>query len=174
MLPAGLRGEGQALYVSKNSKLRLSFRPKRGFVQFYRAHKAFPFDVSPSSTHRWAYIGINTPNGRIRLETAVCGNKRFTSLEAIERFLREQQGETDPQSNVGAVPTSGGMSKQALKKEMQRLGLRQNCKRGGIFCERMSGGRKPSGLWQYATFIENFNTFFGSPCIYTCISPKPR
>ena len=27
-------------------------------------------------------------------------------------------------------------------------------------------------FWQYARNTENFNTFFGSPCNYTCISPK--
>jgi hypothetical protein len=35
-----------------------------------------------------------------------------------------QQGKTATLTNVESVPTSGGMSKAALKAEMKRLGLR--------------------------------------------------
>jgi hypothetical protein len=121
------------------------FERREELVQLYRAHKEFPYDVSPATVQRYFRRGVSTPNGHFKLETAVSGNKRFTSREAIERFLRAQQGESDPQSNIGAVPTSGGMSKRELKSEMQRLGLRPQGEQpqADSPVEKPQGKRKP-------------------------------
>ena len=114
-------------------------------VQLFKAHKSFPYDVSPATVQRYVRRGINTPHGHFKLETAVSGGKRFTSEEAIQRFLAVQQGKPDPQSNVGAVPTSGGMSKAALKAEMRRLGLRPQGEQpqADSPVEKLQGKRKP-------------------------------
>ena len=98
------------------------FDRKEELVQLYKAHKSFPYDVSPATVQRYFRRGIITPNGHFRLETVSCGNKRFTSLEAIERFLRVQQGENAVQTM--SIPTSSGMTAAERKREMKRLGLR--------------------------------------------------
>jgi hypothetical protein len=100
------------------------FERNETLVQLYKAHKAFPFDVSPASVHRYAYKGISIQGGHYRLETAVCGNKRFTSLEAIQRFLIVQQGKSTVVHNSESAPTSSGMTQSERKREMKRLGLR--------------------------------------------------
>jgi hypothetical protein len=93
-------------------------------VQLFKAHKSFPYDVSPATVQRYVRRGVSTPSGRYKLETAVSGNKRFTSEEAILRFLRAQQGETALQAKGVSVPSSGGMTQSERKREMKRLGLR--------------------------------------------------
>ena len=100
------------------------FERREELVQLYKAHKSFPYDVSPATVQRYVRRGVSTPSGRYKLETALGGNKRFTSLEAIQRFLAIQQGTSNSQTKTPPVPTSGGMSKRELKSEMKRLGLR--------------------------------------------------
>ena len=93
-------------------------------VQMFKAHKYFMVDTSPSTAQRYFRRGISTPHGHFYLETVVIGGKRFTSEEAIMRFLLAQQGQ--PAENGGnskSVLSNGGMSKAALKSEMKRLGL---------------------------------------------------
>ena len=93
-------------------------------VPFHKAHKHFPHKPSPSSVQRWFRRGVSTPHGHFYLETAVLGGRRFTSEEAIQRFLVVQQGQRTPQSNSVPVPTSNGMTAAERKREMKRLGLR--------------------------------------------------
>ena len=100
------------------------FERKESLVQIYKAHKHFPCNPSPSCIQRWFRVGVNTPHGRYKLETAVSGGKRFTSEEAILRFLVVQQGQPDLQANVLSVPTSAGMTAAERRREMKRLGLR--------------------------------------------------
>jgi len=100
------------------------FDREEKLVQLFKAHKEFPFNVSPGTVQRWFRIGISTPHGRFKLETAVCGNKRFTSREAISRFLRIQQGQNAEGKQPVVSPVRGSMSKRELSKEMQKVGLR--------------------------------------------------
>ena len=59
---------------------------EESLVNLTEATKCFPFKVSRASLERWVRRGSRG----VRLETAyVCG-KRFTSLEAIDRFIRDQ------------------------------------------------------------------------------------
>ena len=66
------------------------------------------------------------------------GGKRFTSEEAIERFIRVQQGETVPRENLVSVPARSGMTKSERKQAMKRLGLRPQT-------EHPEAGAKPGG-----------------------------
>jgi hypothetical protein len=92
-------------------------------VQMFMAHKHFPYKTSPSTAQRFFRRGISTPHGHFSLETVVIGGKRFTSEEAIMRFLLVQQGQS-AEVYGKPVPAHGGMTKAALKGEMKRLGLR--------------------------------------------------
>ena len=100
------------------------FDRREELVQLFMAHKSFPYDVSPATVQRYFRRGVSTPNGHFKLETAVSGGKRFTSVEAIRRFLLVQQGQSASQANVLSVLTSAGMTAAERKREMKRLGLR--------------------------------------------------
>jgi len=99
------------------------FEREETLIPYHKAHKHFPNETSPSSIYRWSVRGISTPHGHIHLETAVIGGRRFTSEEAIRRFLRVQQGRPAAQTNVAPLPVIG-MSKREQEREMRRLGLR--------------------------------------------------
>jgi len=100
------------------------FERKESLVPFHKAHKHFPGNPSPSSVYRWYSRGVSTSHGHFKLETAVSGSRRYTSEEAIQRFLVVQQGMSTSQTSVVSVPASGGMTKREREKEMKRLGLR--------------------------------------------------
>lgn len=119
------------------------FERKETLVQMFVAHKHFPCKTSPSTAQRFIRVGISTPHGRYKLETAEMGGKRFTSEEAIERFIRVQQRETAPQTNVVSVPASSGMTKSERKQAMKRLGLRPQSERPQT--ERPEAGAKTGG-----------------------------
>ncbi len=53
-------------------------------VAFHEAPELIPGRPHVSTLHRWRLRGVR---GR-RLETFLSGGRRFTTLEAIERFLR--------------------------------------------------------------------------------------
>lgn len=44
-------------------------------------------NIHPSTLWRWARNGVNTPAGKIRLETASLAGRVVTSSEALARFL---------------------------------------------------------------------------------------
>ena len=102
------------------------FDQNESLVQIFKAHKEFPYKVSPATVQRYFRQGISTPNGHFKLETATCGHKRFTSREAILRFLKIQGGEVASQRNILSVTQNAGMTQSERKREMKRLGLRSH------------------------------------------------
>jgi len=100
------------------------FDRRERLVQLFRAHKSFPYDVSPGTVQRYFRRGISTPHGHFKLETAVSGGKRFTSEEAIARFLRVQQGQNAEDKQSAVPPVGKGMTENERQREMKRLGLR--------------------------------------------------
>lgn len=81
------------------------------------AREAFPGKdrVSPATIHRWRLHGVRG----VRLETLLIGGQRFTSREAISRFIDQQN---HPQ---GAVDTSVTPAKRARQSEAARTVLQQ-------------------------------------------------
>lgn len=67
-------------------------------VPFTAAGAGFPGRrVSASTLHRWRLAGVRNASGeRVKLETAVVGGQRFTSLEAIARFLESLNSPGQP------------------------------------------------------------------------------
>lgn len=63
-------------------------------ITFNEARDAFPGGRRPAlaTLHRWRLNGIRGT----RLETAQIGGSRFTSREAIVRFLKEQNASQTP------------------------------------------------------------------------------
>ena len=92
-------------------------------IPYHKAHRHFPHDTSPSSVYRWSTRGISTPSGHVHLETAVIGGRRFTSEQAIHRFLLAQQGR-QPVAQTSVSVINNGMTERERAREMKRLGLR--------------------------------------------------
>ncbi len=79
------------------------------------ACERFPVQTARSTVERWIRLGSRG----VVLETIYFGGKRYTSQEAIDRFVRKQL-------HVEAekpVVTKSSMSKTELAKKSQRFGL---------------------------------------------------
>ena len=64
-------------------------------IRFQEAGRRIPGNPSVCALHRWRLNGVRGA----KLETLLCGGVRFTSIEAISRFIAEQ--------NRGETPTPG-------------------------------------------------------------------
>jgi hypothetical protein len=75
----------------------------------------FPVKCSRTSIERWARKGSRGAT----LETILLGGRRYTSREAIKRFVRSQ---LQPEAERPA-PTRGTMSKKDVEVAARRFGL---------------------------------------------------
>lgn len=73
-----------------------------------------------STLHRWRQRGVRG----VKLETCLVGGKRFTSLEAIERFIAATttSGSTDDNLSVVAPATRRRAVEQA-ERELDQAGI---------------------------------------------------
>ncbi len=68
-------------------------------IPFYEARAAFPGKrVSLATLHRWRMSGVRGT----RLETCLIGGSRYTSREAISRFVAEQNRDESPVPSITA------------------------------------------------------------------------
>ena len=72
-------------------------------VPLAQSPKHIPGRPNASTPYRWATVGVR---GGIRLETVVVGGKRFTSIEAIQRFIRATTANSPGASAPVPRPTS--------------------------------------------------------------------
>jgi len=90
---------------------------KETLVLLKESSPYFPVPVS----RKWLEKMIRTGTRGVRLETFFFCNKRYTSKEAIQRFIeRTQNSENTPQEKIPARPR---MSKAELKKALQKFNL---------------------------------------------------
>jgi hypothetical protein len=54
------------------------------------ACKLIPGTPHLATVHRWRLRGVR---GGVKLETCLCGGRRFTSVEAVQRFVDRLSGE---------------------------------------------------------------------------------
>ena len=86
-------------------------------VHFAEATRAFPGRTLCLQTlHRWRLRGVRG----VRLETCLVGNLRFTSREAISRFLAAQNVDEQP---AEITPSQRRRQSQAARKELERIGI---------------------------------------------------
>ena len=73
---------------------------QENLVPFIAAGSSFPgrCRVSNSTLHRWRLRGVRG----CKLETILVGGQRFTSVEAIERFIAAQNPANDAQPTITA------------------------------------------------------------------------
>ena len=88
---------------------------EESLVSLMEACKCFPVKCSRPALERWLRRGSR---GAILESILICG-KRYTSKEAIDRFIRNQlQTEADK-----PAPRRGSMSKKDVEKAARRFGL---------------------------------------------------
>jgi len=83
--------------------------------------------VHPSALWRWSRHGVNTPLGRVTLETVYLAGRVVTSREAVLRFLRgvaeAKAGRPDAQS-PGVLALRPSPTHAAAKARLDRAGIR--------------------------------------------------
>ena len=78
--------------ITKGSIMAIDLERER-LISFSEAAKYLPSDSRPhaSTWWRWWRVGVK----RIRLETVVCGGRRYTTAEAVIRFFHRVTIATD-------------------------------------------------------------------------------
>ena len=61
-------------------------------IRFQEAGRRIPGNPSVCALHRWRLNGVRG----VKLETILCGGTRFTSVEAISRFIAAQNRDETP------------------------------------------------------------------------------
>lgn len=61
-------------------------------ISLREAARLFPRPPSLATLWRWVYRGVRG----IRLDSVVCGGRRYTSAEAVQRFLVATNGAISP------------------------------------------------------------------------------
>lgn len=87
-------------------------------IPFTQAGEAFPGKdrVSPATLHRWRLHGVRG----CRLETLLVGGLRYTSTEAIDRFI---QAQNDESSAVTMTPAQRRRQSEAARHELEKMGI---------------------------------------------------
>lgn len=83
------------------------------------ARSAFPAgkQLSLATLHRWRLTGVRG----IRLETVLIGGLRYTSREAISRFIAAQNAADSPTPVV--TNTQRRRQSEAARVELERMGI---------------------------------------------------
>jgi hypothetical protein len=89
---------------------------KETLIKFGKAPKAVPGRPHISTLHRWRLRGVRG----VKLETCLVGGRRFTSIEAIDRFIAA----TTAAANGEAPPTrTPSQRKRAIERAERELGI---------------------------------------------------
>ena len=87
-------------------------------VQFPEARNAFPGPrISLATLHRWRLSGVRGA----KLETILVGGRRFTSAEAISRFIVEQNRDEAPTPVLSAKQRR--VQAEAANRVLQEAGI---------------------------------------------------
>jgi|GEM_PF-648450 len=89
-------------------------------VSFSDARSAFPgIDrrLSLATLHRWRLHGVRG----VRLETVLIGGLRYTSREAIDRFIQAQNAADVPAAVI--TPAQRRRQSEAARAELERAGV---------------------------------------------------
>jgi hypothetical protein len=79
---------------------------------------------SIQTVYRWCYRGVHRPTGTVRLESVVIGGRRYTSQEAIKRFV-ERLNPCGEDVNPQPLPRSLDTRLRESDKAQQELRHRQ-------------------------------------------------
>ena len=91
-------------------------------ISFSDARSAFPGIVrrlSLATLHRWRLNGVRG----VKLETVLIGGLRYTSREAIARFIAAQNADDAPAAPV-ITPAQRLRQSESARQELERMGVR--------------------------------------------------
>ena len=86
-------------------------------IPFELAGNEIPGHPSRCTLFRWAFKGVRGS----KLETMLCGNKRFTSREAVGRFIAAQNSDQTPAPGIS--PSQRAKQSQAARRELAKIGI---------------------------------------------------
>ena len=86
-------------------------------IRFQDAGRCIPGEPSVSTLHRWRASGVRG----VKLETLLVGGTRFTSTEAIARFIAEQNRDEQPQPGITAKQRR--TQAEAANRLLEEMGL---------------------------------------------------
>jgi len=89
-------------------------------ISFNDARSAFPgIDrrLSLATLHRWRLHGVRG----VKLETVLIGGLRYTSREAIDRFIQAQNAADAPAAVI--TPAQRRRQSEAARAELERAGV---------------------------------------------------
>ena len=78
----------------------------------------FPNRVNVSTARRWALGGVRG----VVLETFVIGRERYTTPQAVDRFLRRINGEVVPDASDPQPATGSGVASH-VEGELEKAGI---------------------------------------------------
>ena len=92
---------------------------KEELLTFNKARDAFPGGRRPAlaTLHRWRLHGIRG----VRLETTQIGGSRFTSRQAIVRFLKTQNATETPTPSI--TPSQRRRQAETANRVLQEAGI---------------------------------------------------
>ncbi len=92
----------------------------------YEVEDMIPFELAGNEIHgrpdrstlyRWGSKGVRGT----KLETLLIGNKRWTSKEAIGRFIAAQNADQTPAPSI--TPSQRQRQSEAARRELEKLGI---------------------------------------------------
>lgn len=86
-------------------------------VNFQHAGKHIPGNPALCTRHRWRLHGVRG----VKLETLLVGGIRYTSIEAISRFIEEQN--TDQAPTPAISPSQRRTMAEAANRVLEEAGL---------------------------------------------------
>lgn len=86
-------------------------------IPFETCGQLIPGRPSRCTLFRWAFKGVRGA----KLETLVCGHKRFVSKEAIARFIAAQNMGDALEPSIS--PKQRAAQSQAARRELEKLGI---------------------------------------------------
>lgn len=102
-------------------------------IHFQKATREFPGrGVCIQTLHRWRLHGVRG----IKLETIMIGGLRYTSREAIARFIAAQNGES---SRPGVSPKQRARQSAAARRQLEEMGI-------GFSAASMQGENPSAGM----------------------------
>lgn len=94
-------------------------RGKESLLAPAQACKVFPGGISLPTY--WRYIGPRGVRG-VQLESFVCGGRRWTSIEAIDRFIKAQnQDKASPPRKI--TPEQRRRQSESAQQQLERMGV---------------------------------------------------
>lgn len=79
--------------------------------------------VHLSCVYRWVLEGVNTPNGKVRLEAIRMGGRWLTSVQALERFAEAQTPYLPDRQALPRTSTARRRASDWAVAQLEKIGI---------------------------------------------------